>query len=401
MRARDRGQMVHQGLNKWLIRAYLGTRNGKRQYASKVVRGTTSQARQELTAMLGKLDTHTYVEPSKLLLRDFLDAWLKSKIDVTASTREGYSKQLSYFTALPSLADKDKPSGVKPAPEPAAHQIGHLRLSEVDTAAVQRVFAHMIQRGLSRRTVEYARAVLHAAFESAVQQNIVFRNPVDHTKLPPRLRKAPSVLSMAQVDLFLEATKLDPLAVLWRLLLTSGLRPQEALALKWSDLDLAEKWVSVRRVLRDVGKGRYELVEDTKTDGSTRRIGLPESTVEALKAHKKRQSAEILLAGPKFERQDLVFCSDRGRTLDPSAVRKAWKDALTQAKLPLIRLYNARHTHFTALLQAGADISWIKDRAGHSNIQTTIQHYAHVMPEAHREMGDMTEKMLKKAQGQG
>jgi integrase len=355
--------MIPKGPNRWLLRIFLGRVVGKRRYSSKAFQGTTSQAIKELTSMTRAVDTQTFVEPSKQSLGDYLTVWLLGKIDVTSGTQASYKRQLVHFGRL----------------------LGDRPLTSIVPEDVQRVLSVMADKHLSRRTMQYARAVLHAAFQDAMQDNLLIRNPVANTKLPPRVKRAPTILSMQQVNRFLEVTDAAPFHPLWMLLLTTGLRPQEALALKWSDVNLPEQWLSVSRVLQEQGDGTFALTEATKTEASTRRLGLPLSTVEALKAHRTISPLNLVFPGPT------------GAPLDISRVRRAWKADLKAAKLPIIRLYDTRHTHATALLAAGADIAWVKARLGHSNVSMTIENYAHVMPETHRKMGEMTERMLREA----
>jgi integrase len=369
--------MVQRGQNKWLLRVYAGKHpDGRRKYISDTFEGTTSEARKALTAMQRNHDTRSLVSPSKTTLKEYLDGWVKGKIDVAPRTRVSYEHQLAFTSGL----------------------IGHLKLHEIDTPDVQAVVSDMAGKGLSPRTVEYSVRVLHVALEDAVKRHLLVRNPADHVTLPKKARRPPSILTMKQVDLLLEAAKDDPLRGLWALLLTTGLRPQEALALKWSDLDLDGKWLSVQRTVVNDGHGNFSLSDSTKTVGSTRRIGLPETAVQALRSHKQRQNASILLAGESYDRQNLVFANAIGGVADPYKVARRWKKALEAAELPEVRLYDTRHTHATALLQNGADIAWVKERLGHSNLSTTLG-YAHVLPEAHRQMGEMTEMILKKAGG--
>jgi integrase len=326
--------------------------------------------------MLRSLDTKTFIQPTKAALAEYLDGWLSGKIDIAARTLVSYRRQLAHFLT----------------------PLGHLRLPDVSTKAIQDVLTEMAGQGLARRTLEYARAVLHAAFEDGVRQGLLAKNPADYLKLPPKVKRPPTVLSMEEVGKLLQATATDPLAPLWRLLLTTALRPGEALALKWMDVSLENPgWLSVRRTLVDVdGHGKVGLVEATKTDGSVRRIGLPESTVDALREHRKRQSAAILQAGEKYDRLGLIFANQLGRPLDSRAVRRRWKAALKTTGLPQVRLYDTRHTHLTALLANGADLAWVAARAGHSDVSLTASTYAHVLPESHRAMGEMTERMLQK-----
>lgn len=364
-----RGQMLDRGPNKWLLRIYRGRVAGKKQYSSKTVTGTTAQARQALTAMLREEDTDTFVPSSKLTLRDYLDQWLAGKIDVSAKTLSSYTDQLRHFDT-----------------------IGSLRITDLDTLAIQRCVKKMIEKGLSPRSVEYSVRVLHGALESAELQ----RNPALKVIRPKRVKRGASVLTLSQVNTLLEKTAGTPAHPLWRLLLTSGMRPQEAFALKWSDLELDAGWLSVRRVLVSDGEGGTALVEGAKAD-SERRIALPESTVACLRDHRKSQARTIISLGSDYNRQDLVFANRFGRPLDVARVRRWWKKALSDAGLPEIRLYDARHTHLTALLASGADIAWVSARAGHKDLQTTRDHYAHVLPEVHREMGLMTERMMQAA----
>jgi integrase len=386
-----RGQIISRGKDRrnrptWLLRVYLGTTpDGTKRYSNKTVKGSRSDAEQELTAMLRSVDTKSFVAASKETVKEYLGSWLRSKVDVTGRTRVDYEQRLGWYVYGP---------------------LGHYRLQDVDARVVQEMISKMAStvsprtgQPLSPRTIEYTKAILHAAFEDAVRAKLLYRNPVEHVKIPKKTRRAPSVLTMKQVGVLLEKTKEDALRALWALLLTSGLRPQEALALKWTDLELEESWLSVQRTLADDGHGNFSLVDTAKTDGSVRRIGLPESTVEVLKGHKARQNAEILLAGTRYGRQDLVFATSLGTPLDMNKVRRRWKAALKAAKLPAVRLYDTRHSHATALLHNGADIAWVAARLGHADIHMTQRHYAHVLPETQRKMGELTEEMLKKANG--
>lgn len=377
MAGHKKGQMIPRGRNRWLLRIYLGRKaDGKRNYSAKTFEGTTAQARQKLTDMLSGAYNQTFVETSKLLVSDFLNQWVDGKIDVSARTQASYRMQLK------------RPMST----------LGSLRLQELSPTATQHCVSLLAEAGLSPRTIEYTHRILRSALQDAVRQGLLIRNPGDHVTLPRKIKRAPSILTMQQVHLFLEKTSDDPLQPLWRLLLTSGLRPGEALALKWTDINTDEKWASINRTLVDDGNGHLNLVEQPKAD-SSRRIGLPESTTNSLKEYKKRQAAEILLAGKHYERLGLIFANSVGHPLDLSMVRRRWKTALKAADLPKVRLYDCRHSHLTSLLQNGADIAWVAARAGHKNIKMTRDHYAHVLPEVHREMGEMTERLLQAVTG--
>ena len=371
---RSRGQIIPRGERKWLLRVFLGRENGKRNYSSRVFEGTYKQAETELTGMLRETDTQTFVAPTAQTLEQFAREWLTSKTDISERTKVDYEARLvqCVFATL-----------------------GALRLSDVTPQAVQKLYAGLEARGLSPRTVHYVHAVLRQAFRRALEWHLVARNPCDAVTLPRKSRPKPSVLSPAEVGKLLGSSQDDPLHALWVLLLLTGLRPQEALAVKWSDIE--QQWLRVQRALVNDGHGHYSLQDETKTDASSRTIGLPKAVLEALQVHRKRQAAQMLLAGKAYERQGLVFATEKGTILDYSSVARRWKAAQKAAGLTPKRLYSTRHTHATIMLAAGADLKWISSRLGHSSIITTATHYAHVTKEVHQQMAALADRTLEQA----
>lgn len=376
--SRRAGQLISKGINKWLIRVFTGTVAGKARYSSKTVEGTTKQAQQALTKFLREHDTHTRVERTTETVSEFLTRWYETKIDVDTRTKADYQARMDLYV-VPEL--------------------GSTKLCDVTPESVQRVLTKLHDSGLSPRTIRYAHSIMHQAFELALEWSLLGRNPAHKMKLPKRIKRKTTVLDAKQINTLLESSKTHPLHPLWRLLLTSGFRTQEALALKWTDFNVdAPKQhcaAHVQRVLKGDGDGNYFLVEnEAKTDASIRAVTLPWSTWESLKTHKQRQAAEILLGGDQYDRQDLVFATRVGTFHDPNRIRRKWKAALTTAKLPEVRLYDTRHSHATALLTKGVNLAWVSDRLGHADVKITKDIYAHVLPEAHREMADVMESIL-------
>ena len=95
------------------------------------------------------------------------------------------------------------------------------------------------------------------------------------------------------------------LAALFVLAITLGLRPGELRALRWDHVDLDNGVIYVWRSTKRDG--------DTKTPKSRRSLVLPKRAIQALRAHKKRQAAERLIAGETWQDHGLVFCHEDGR----------------------------------------------------------------------------------------
>lgn len=92
---------------------------------------------------------------------------------------------------------------------------------------------------------------------------------------------------------------------------------------------------------------------------------------------------------------DLVFPSEIGTPLNPANVTRAFKKALTDAKIRTsIRLYDLRHTTATLLLQAGINPKVVSERLGHSTIVLTLDVYSHVLPSMQIDATKQLEEMM-------
>lgn len=314
------------------------------------------------------------MEPSRRTLGDYLDEWIDvGKPGIRERTRDSYRWLLKNYV-LPELAGR--------------------RLDQLNPADLQRLYRAMSDRGLSPRTIRYTHAVLRAALGQAVKWGQLARNPADVVELPRIQRKEMSALSPAQAAKLLEVAQGNRWYALWLLLITTGLRPGEALGLKWTDIDWEGRRLRVQRVLvRQDGKGwRFD---EPKTDRSRRTVTMPATLVAAMQRHRSRQSEERLKAGPAYADLDLVFATKDGNPLDYRVVvRRHFKPLLAAAKLPNIRPYDLRHTCATLLLAAGEHPKVVSERLGHSSTVMTMDVYSHVLPDMQEAAAEKVENLL-------
>jgi len=87
-----------------------------------------------------------------------------------------------------------------------------------------------------------------------------------------------------------------------------------------------------------------------------------------------------MLKGDEQKENGFVFTTSLGTPLDAAYVLICFKKALEDAELPKQRLHDLRHAHASLLLMEGEDMRTIMEVLGHSNISTTADIYAHVMP---------------------
>jgi integrase len=361
---RTRGQIIRLGDRKWKLRVYLGCVAGKHRYSSRTFEGTNSQARQQLTQMLRELDTETFVPPTKMLVIDYLNAWIKGKGDIGPKTRLDYEDRLQ----------KD----VIPF-------IGQMRLNQVSKLTVRGLYASLPEkRDIAPSTIRHTHRVLSQAFSQAVEDGLLARNPCEGAqKTIPRAQKTEAkFLSPANTIRLLEANEREPLYALWVLLVNTGMRPQEALALKWEDLQ--GDTLAVQRALVQIDRnGTWEARNEMKSDASRRNLQLDPSVLEALRAHKLRQNEAILAKGSAYRREGWIFSNEVGGFLDISKARRLWHAAVRRTGLPKIKLYEGtRHTHASHMLGGGIDVKTAAARLGHSSPVMLLSTYAHVLPQA-------------------
>ncbi|MDQ3816086.1 MAG: site-specific integrase [Acidobacteriota bacterium] len=184
-----------------------------------------------------------------------------------------------------------------------------------------------------------------------------------------------------------------PHGLIFEFALTTGMRPEEYLAVQWSDLDMASGAVQIRRAL--VRHKKSWSFEEPKTARSRRTVFLPTPLLRRLAAHRREQAAVRLKLGAEWQAHDLVFCSAEGTPHSiPNLTYRYFRPILTKAKLPRIRLYDLRHTCATLLLMAEENPKVVSERLGHSTIVLTLDTYSHVLPTMQQQATARLEKLL-------
>jgi integrase len=108
-------------------------------------------------------------------------------------------------------------------------------------------------------------------------------------------------------------------------------------------------------------------------------VSLDAGTVAVLREHRRRQAAEQLVAGPLWQRADLVFVTETGRPVHPDTVSNLMPRF--GARLPHAPLHDLRHVHATTLLFSGVPVHVVAARLGHADPAITLRVYAHVLRE--------------------
>lgn len=372
------GQIIKRGDKTWIVRIFQGRdENGKRRYVNKTIHGTKKNAEKYLTAKLRDKDLGINIEPASESLDKYLEKWLESVVRsrVREATFDDYKYLLDRYVS-PTL--------------------GAIKLCDIRSIDIQKVYGDMLsEKELSARTVRMTHAVLSSAMKQAVRWHMLQRNPCDFVDLPRMARKEMQALSPEEAGRFLDAARADKLGIVLSFALATGMRPEEYLALKWSDLDLHAGNATVRRTLI-WRKGGGWYFGEPKTSRSRRTIPIPKSLVSELADHRRKQAESRLKKGADYQNNDLVFASGEGTPIIlRNLVRRHFQPVLIRAKLsPTFRLYDLRHSCATLLLSAGENPKVVSERLGHASIVLTLDTYSHVLPSMQQAATEKLERIL-------
>lgn len=238
----------------------------------------------------------------------------------------------------------------------------------------------------------YAAKVL----DFAMKRGFIQTNPFALVEMPTNLTKKTSVTNDDEDENFytreqliqfltcLEQESNYKAYALFRLLAFSGMRKGEALALTWNDLNFTTSELRINKALSR-GKNNQLYVKSTKT-GVARTIKMDDKTMAILKEWKKKQKQDYLILGfNTMQPKQLVFSNEQNEYLQPTKTRKWILHVQKKYNLGTITTHGLRHTHCSLLFEAGASIKEVQDRLGHSDVQTTMNIYAHVTKKAKEE----------------
>ena len=266
--------------------------------------------------------------------------------------------------------------------------IGAQPLAKLQPEQVEALYGQMLAGGLSPATVLRAHRVLSRALKVAMQRGKVARNVCTLVD-PPAARPTETVgaLSAEEARRVLAAAKGERNGARWTVALALGLRQSEALALRWSDVDLERGSLAVQRGVHRVA-GQGLVYEEPKSQRSRRTLAVPAQLVDDLRTHRGAQLEERMAAANVWEDHGLMFAQPNGRPIDRKADWRAWRDLLAAAGVRTVRLHDGRHTAATLLLSAGVHPRVVMELLGHSQMRTTTDVYSHVMPALAREAAD-------------
>ncbi|HCW74719.1 MAG TPA: site-specific integrase [Clostridiaceae bacterium] len=306
------------------------------------------------------------------------------------------------------------------------HGFGELKVTKLRKTDIRRFYNRLLDdQGLKVATIDNLHTVLHQVLDLAVEDEYLRNNPSDNAlkelkqsrNLFTEKRKA---LTVAEQQLFLSFLRNSKMYYHWypvfATMLGSGLRVGEVTGLRWKDVDLEERTISVIHTLvyysrEGTGQGLYFGINTPKTRAGQRIIPMIASVKEALLIERENQRLSGITSKAVVDGyEDFIFVNRFGNVQNQGTLNKAIRRITRDCNqeiiekaygkeavvlLPRFSCHSLRHTFTTRLCEANVNVKVIQDALGHSDVSTTLQIYADVTKDLKKREFEVFEDFIK------
>lgn len=251
-----------------------------------------------------------------------------------------------------------------------------LSLNQCTKSAIDQVMDQLIRKRLYPSTIQVIFRILKKCFHHAVEKGLIEKNPCDHVKIPKVSKKPVRALSRTEQRRLETSVLKDFSSRSFPILLAlrTGLRIGEIAALKWENIDLKKRMITVKQTLQRIkltGQRKSSIYINTpKTASSMRMIPLSEKMIHWFKQFKQLQP----------ESQTFLFTT-KSNPCEPRLISYHFQQIIKKAGLTNLHFHQLRHTFATRCIESKADIASISALLGHSSVKMTLDIYADSMLE--------------------
>lgn len=301
--------------------------------------------------------------------------------------------------------------------------IGNKPISSIKNSDMLRFFNSLLDKGLSSGYLHIMNAFLHPAFEMAVDDDLIRKNPCNG--IMSKLEKTESVKKKAMtideqrcfLNFMAESERYKTYFPLFTILLGTGLRIGECLGLTWKEVDFKNGLIYVTHTLHYAdygdGQGHQFRITEPKTESGKRTIPMIEDVRKAFLTIRKTNmmlggSGDLTVDGYR----DFIFLTVKNRGLytqgtivemlkravnsyNKQETEQAAKEKREPFLLPHLTPHIMRHTFCTRFCENETNVRVIQEVMGHKDIKVTMNVYSHVTVDKAKECMESMEKKMK------
>lgn len=268
--------------------------------------------------------------------------------------------------------------------------VGKMKLKDIKPLHLQEFLNERTH--LATSTLKKIKVILHAAFDSAMVNNLIRINPINSVKLPlsQRQEKQTFIFTIEEQKRYIAAADNESFGTLLITLLLCGMRIGEALALTWDDLDFDNQILTINKSLiyeriytSTLDSYTYRhLIQTPKSKNGIRTLSIPDPLLPRLQ--KQKESATC----------DLVFCTSVGTYIFKANVTRVHKRICKNAGLSAVNIHALRHTFASTSAEHHITSNTMQEILGHADIKTTLKIYTHATQNSKQEVKNLYDKLF-------
>jgi integrase len=356
---------------------------GKAAVAKAIANGTVTQATAAMPMIIVQGQSGQEKSVTRKTVNAVVDEWLAMEDGVVAcSTFNWYSNMAKHVKEKLGVYKE-----IKNKKEIFKERI----ISDLHFDDVQK-FLNLVARPqgvggkvMSLKLVQGVKLVLNLVISYAIKKNYLTENIADGIKIPKakKTKKDEKFLNEQQIHVILKVVENNPkYTMIVKLLMMTGLRIGEALALEWKDIDVSNKIINIRQALSETGGVRRYDIGNTKTAGSIRTIPLDYRLAELLQDWKQCTLLNTKLTDKMKVNKtaNFIFVNEDGRLINYQTLQNNFQGYLKRNGIGELHctFHMLRHSYGSLLLEKGVELVTVSALLGHSSIRLTADIYCTV-----------------------
>jgi len=272
--------------------------------------------------------------------------------------------------------------------------IGNKTLGSVNTIHCQTIMNRMADEGYRTTTIYQTRIALYNMLDYAYQNDVIRKNPCNKMVKSDIGKQSTKkqALTIGQQKEFCKAIVGTAYEYQYRFLMQTGLRTGELVGLKWSDVDLENRTLTINRSMEYRHSVKVWRIGEPKSKSGYRTIPLTDEAVEILKLQKQKNRSYKVVP---MEWSEFVFLCRKGTPVKNSTYDTMLFKICDNARIPRFSMHVLRHTFATRCIEAGMKPKTLQTILGHSNIGITMNLYVHTTEEQKHKEIDQIASALK------
>lgn len=378
-REKGHGSISQRKDGTWTGRAFLGYKEDGKQNIKAVYGKTEAEVKRKLRKLQEDIIKYYDVNLPKLTLAELLTDW--------QTTIKKYELKPSSYDRLDQVINYN----IVPF-------IGYLQITAITAQDIQKYINELTEK-YSYSTIKKAYNAINAVMKLAVERDYIRKNPCVGVRLPKQMQRSKSDIEYftdEEVEMITQSAirRYQTGRYVYKhgyaivLLLNTGLRIGELLALKWSNVDLKARQIYVAEtrgqiIDRTDSERKYITVDrSTKTQASCRYVPI----------NRKAEEALMYFKSLGYHNPYVLANSDSG-VVSYRNLFRALENILEDNHINHGSLHTLRHTFATRLFKNGVDIKVISELLGHSDISITYDIYTHVIQEQKKKAVDVLDSL--------